>query len=331
MKFKYYLRSIDRRWKKELEKASGRVLVFSPYLTSSTAESVLKNVKNESCEIYTRFSLEDFAAGSSSLKTLKHLAVRGFKLYKIPKLHAKMIIVPGVFASIGSQNLTVNGRRNREASVVIEDLKEVVKIEKMAEDWLSERYPITYEMITDLEDLLPPLQRKFKDLKDESAKEERKHRINRIKSHLDRLGTEEGEVPIDVAKKFIRASAWWYDHPSGPVSAPGHSSRIYGSESDWKIDFGANTFMVGRAISRCRKTLSLFLEQASSGNIVSISKLKEKLTLDVRGAVTNYDGDEYPGYYPVVGADMKFGAQSIDTKDFVNLVLKIVPVDDLYD
>ena len=330
MKIEYYLRSIDRRWKKELEKASGMVLVFSPYLTSSTAESVLKNVKSESCEIYTRFSLEDFAAGSSSLETLKHLAVRGFKLYKLPKLHAKMIIVPGVFASIGSQNLTVNGRRNREASVVIEDPKEVMKIEKMAEDWLSGRRPITYEMITDLEELLPPLQRKFKELREESARVERKHRINSIKSHLDRLGTEDGEVPLDVAKKFIRASAWWYDHPSRPVRARGDSRRIYGSESDWKI-FEANTFMVGRAISRCRKTLSRFLEPASSGNIMPISKLKEKLTLDVRGAVTNYDGNEYPGFYPVVGADMKFGAHSIDTKDFVNLVLKVVPVDDLYD
>ena len=331
MKFEYYLRSIDRRWKKELEKASGRVLVFSPYLTSSTAESVLKNVKSESCEIYTRFSLEDFAAGSSSLKTLKQLAVRGFKLYKLPKLHAKMIIVPGVFASIGSQNLTVSGIHNREASVFIDDPKEVVKIEKMTENWLSERRPITYKMIADLEELLPPLQRRFKELQHESTKEERKHIVSGIKSHLDSLGTEDREVPLDVAKKFIRESAWWIDHHSGPVSAPGHSRRIYGSESNWKIDFGANTFMVGRAISRCRKTLSQFLEQASSGNIMPISKLKEKLTLNVRGAVTNYDGEEYPGFYPVVGADMKFGVQSIDTKDFVNLVLKIVPAEDLYD
>lgn len=61
-----------------------------------------------------------------------------------------------------------------------------------------------------------------------------------------------------------------------------------------------------------------------------ISKLKEKLTLNVRGAVTNYDGEEYPVFYPVVGADMKFGTQSIDIEDFVNLVLKMVPLDELY-
>lgn len=167
MRIEYYLRSIDRRWRKELKKASGKILVFSPYLTSTTAESVLKDVKSGSCEIYTRFSVEDFATGSSSLKTLKLLAVRGFKLYKSQKLHAKMIIVPGVFASIGSQNLTSGGMHNREASVVISDPKEVAKIEKMVKNWIVECQPITDEMITEVEELLPPLQRKFKKLQHE--------------------------------------------------------------------------------------------------------------------------------------------------------------------
>jgi len=280
---------------------------------------------------FIRASIQDFAAGSSSLKTLKRLALDGFELYQLPKLHAKIIIIPGVFASIGSQNLTSRGKQNREASVVIDDPKEIFKIEKMTEAWLSERKPITYEMIGDFEKILPPLQRSFKEFRQKSINAERKHIAKRIMSHLDNLGTEDGDVPLDVAKDFIRKSAWWLDHPSGPVRAPGHSSNIYGSERGWKIDFGANTFMVGRAISRCRKTLSDALEQASSGNIRPFSELRRILTYNVRGAVANYEDEEYSGFYSVVGADMKFGTQSIDTEDFINLVLSKVPVDDLYD
>src|SRR5438105_1150845 len=112
----FYFRNIVRRWQNEVGRQAERVLVLMPYLTSTTAETVLRGANPEICEIYTVFSAENFAAGSSSIKTIKSLHQKGFSLYHLPNLHAKAVIVSGSFASIGSQNLTVQGARNREAT-----------------------------------------------------------------------------------------------------------------------------------------------------------------------------------------------------------------------
>jgi hypothetical protein len=90
---------------------------------------------------------------------------------------------------------------------------------------------------------------------------------------------------------------------------------------DWKITFGANTFLVGSAIVRCFATVSDFLKDAARGEPWSSSMLRGSLFLYVRGAVANYRGDEYS--YPISGTGMEFGATSIDVADFVNLVLSI--------
>jgi hypothetical protein len=69
--FEYYLRNISRRWKKEIEQATEKVIVLSPYITPKTAEIVLGDLANIKGEIYTNFSVKNFISGASSLKTLK--------------------------------------------------------------------------------------------------------------------------------------------------------------------------------------------------------------------------------------------------------------------
>lgn len=59
-----YLRSIDRRWRKELHEHVAGVLVFSPYITSKTADSVLGLVDEGQCEVYTLFEMDVFASGA---------------------------------------------------------------------------------------------------------------------------------------------------------------------------------------------------------------------------------------------------------------------------
>lgn len=149
-----YLRSIARRWKTEIVGLSAAKYVFSPYITSGTAESVLAAIAGEPCEIYTLFSAELFVSKASSLKTIKKLASYGHQIFHLPNLHAKIIFVPGAFASIGSQNLTLNGTRNKEASVLIRDKTRLLRIEKEIIPWLTERVKITPEMIADMEMLL---------------------------------------------------------------------------------------------------------------------------------------------------------------------------------
>src|SRR5690349_19158694 len=111
-----YLRSIAKRWKREAHAKVERMIFLSPYITG-TAEFVLGELRDGGAEIYTTFSAETFLSGASSLKALKTCLRSGHALYALPKLHAKMMLVPGQFASIGSQNLTRGGTVNKESSV----------------------------------------------------------------------------------------------------------------------------------------------------------------------------------------------------------------------
>ena len=154
-----YLRSIDRRWKKELETANGKVTILSPYLTSSTGEAIITKVPSANCEVYTLFSVENFASRASSIKTLRKLFDSGYALFHLPRLHAKVVLVSDRLATIGSQNLTANGIRNREASLLINSQDEVREIEEALEPWFVERQAISAEMVSDVERLLPQVRR----------------------------------------------------------------------------------------------------------------------------------------------------------------------------
>ncbi len=130
-------------------------------------------------------------------------------------------------------------------------------------------------------------------------------------------------VPLELAQEFVRNTAWWHTHSSGqPVMAPNHAKRIYSSSHGWSLDFGANTFLVGKAIARCSQEISSAMDTAVKGHLPNLQELTEKIELHIRGAVSNSEGYEYDGYYPVVGDDMMFGAQSIDVKLGAKFILE---------
>lgn len=162
MKRKLYFRNAVLRWKKEVAAAESGVILLSPYITSTTAETVLQDITNPGdCEIYTVFSAFNFINGSSSLKTLKGLLDRGFHLYHLPDLHAKVVVVKGHFVSIGSQNLTTRGSVSLEATCCHEDDNAAFYAEKCIAEWTTKRIPITEEMISDMLALLPSTKKSY--------------------------------------------------------------------------------------------------------------------------------------------------------------------------
>lgn len=151
----FFFKNVVRRWQRELASASGRVIIFSPFITSDTAEAVVAATQPTNCELHLAFRAECFASGASSIRTLKYLHNLGCQLYDLPELHAKMVLVCGHFASIGSQNLTRGGSKNREATAAFYEPRQVAHIERLAERWLVARQAITVEMIGDMESTLP--------------------------------------------------------------------------------------------------------------------------------------------------------------------------------
>jgi hypothetical protein len=128
---------------------------------------------------------------------------------------------------------------------------------------------------------------------------------------------QERERDKEMAKRFIRASAWWLTHSSyRPVRAPGHADRLYMSHHGWAVDFGGNSFLVGKAIERCRTILEQCRDEAARGQVLSRSDIEARLKKAISGAVANSIGEEYQGYYPITNDDLlKFGAQGIGADD----------------
>ncbi len=137
-------------------------------------------------------------------------------------------------------------------------------------------------------------------------------------------------VPLEVAKDFIRASTWWLTHSSGlPVKAPRHANRIYKSYHGWAVDFGSNTFLVGKAVERCKNVVNEYLDVASKGLLPLKSEVVASLKRQISGAVANADGNEYSGYYPIDHGELVFGATAIDLDDAAKYLFKETGMDEI--
>ena len=249
----YYLGSIHRRWRSELRKARERVVVLSPYLTSPMAKSVLECAPRGICEIYTILSLENFATGASSINTLKTLQEHKYAVYELGNLHAKIIIVDGSFASIGSQNLTKKGSLNLEATVAVSDPSDVAAIAEGIEPWLANRRLITKQMLVDVEHKVAEVAERYKAARrelsrlDSSLREAARQRwweswAQNARKSLHNC-VENGRVSESIAREFIRSSIWWF-HPKAEteVPAPKFALRVRGPDGDWRLRLG-NTFL----------------------------------------------------------------------------------------
>lgn len=186
-----YFKNIIRRWKSEAIKAD-QLIVLSPYITSPSADTVIDNTDPKKCEIYTLFSAELFAHGSSSIDTLISLKKSGVNIYSLERLHAKVFLVPGEFASIGSQNLTLGGTHNLESTVVM-DRESVSEVEKLVKRWTKNRSEISLKMLDDMKNQVDPLIKKCKSLKkliEEVDSKVKDNELQRKKQNIEKLKKE---------------------------------------------------------------------------------------------------------------------------------------------
>lgn len=150
---------LTRRWQSGLVGGSPS-RIFSPFVTSETAERVLGHLGGD-CELYTVFSPDNFVTGASSIGCLRKLAGKGCHIYHVEGLHAKVTLGGPEFATIGSQNLTAGGEQHKEMNVVLSSADQVSAIASAVEPWIAERVRVTLEDIELMEKLIRPYRRKF--------------------------------------------------------------------------------------------------------------------------------------------------------------------------
>ncbi len=94
---------------------AGEIRAAAPYVTDAR---LFKSAKPGAARLFTDFSAMSFISGASSLQVLRKLITAGVQVFHVDALHAKVVLLDGKHFSVGSQNLTLKGRRNREASFV---------------------------------------------------------------------------------------------------------------------------------------------------------------------------------------------------------------------
>lgn len=93
-------------------------------------------------------------------------------------------------------------------------------------------------------------------------------------------------------------------------------------QEHWILEFGANSFLVSKAIYRCHYRISSLISNLENGNLLSLQYLINNLKYSITGSVANYKGDEYSSYSSVKGYWMIFGTQAINIKEFIEALLR---------
>ncbi|MGJ8641038.1 MAG: phospholipase D-like domain-containing protein [Opitutaceae bacterium] len=144
-------------------------------------------------------------------------------------------------------------------------------------------------------------------------------KANRLKAKIQAIYqplTEYSGISRELAAEAIKYSAEW-DHPRsyGYVSAPGHSSNIYDVGKAWRVDFGANTFNISRAIIRSAKVIIGCITKNPAQ--LDLEQIRKKIEFNVTCSVSSANGREYTtGYSNVVDRRLVFGTQAINLESF---------------
>lgn len=200
-------------WKRKAQEAKKPIVLLSPYLTGKIPSDIIGT--QYTGKIYTLFDVELFASNSSSLPLIKQLFEAGHKLFKLDRLHAKVVVEPSTFATLGSQNATTGGTQNLELSVCYTDKPEVAKIHRKIQPWLKNAKPITQQMITAMDAAVKPLMKRFTKLQaectDAQAKIDQEARLSEKKLAREKLARDRAKLRSEIkhAVSLAPISAEW--------------------------------------------------------------------------------------------------------------------------
>lgn len=96
----YFLKELD---------GTDKVYIISPFISKTIVDHLLINFRGKEIKIITRFNLNDFCSGVSSLSALKDLLSKNVKLKGIKDLHSKVYLFDTKSTIITSANFTSGG------------------------------------------------------------------------------------------------------------------------------------------------------------------------------------------------------------------------------
>lgn len=185
--------------KANLKKNIASLKIFSPYLTGSIALEIAGLAKV--VKIYTLLNVQVLASGASDYQTIRELLEEGFTVYRVPDLHAKMIVADGEFLTVGSQNFTVGGAsRNKEMNVRVRGvsanaLRMIARCESGCEE-------ITQELLDYVKKLADNFSERFSSLNKEVRSADKE--VDRYSKNLRAIGATDAATRQNLVLNLSR-------------------------------------------------------------------------------------------------------------------------------
>jgi len=150
---------IDKDWmihlKREIVKVDS-VHFISPFIGRGMVKHLIDCEKLVDVKVITRFNLNDFRAGVSSIDALKELLLSGAEVRGLKGLHSKLYVFGKNSGIVGSANFTIGGfNNNYELGVFLSLPPEVKKIHDYFYSlWNISSSPLTLSQLEEWEELI---------------------------------------------------------------------------------------------------------------------------------------------------------------------------------
>lgn len=148
----FYPTDLFYKWKKLIEKADKSVRIFTPYL-DSTVNKLLKSVSNKvEIDIITSLEGHNLFQKDYQINALIEALNNGVAIHNLEGLHAKILIIDHKYISLGSQNFTNRGRKNKEAGFISNATFEGTNFLNVLEEWFYESKNVSIELLESLKE-----------------------------------------------------------------------------------------------------------------------------------------------------------------------------------
>lgn len=142
------IETIQDNWLLELKqelKEVKQVKIVSPFITDNMVRHLLENFKGDDIQLITRFNLNDFRSGISSLTALERLLEKKATIKGVKGLHSKLYLFDKKSTIITSANFTNGGFfRNKEFGVKTDEKA----IMKNSASYFQELWDIDEQILT---------------------------------------------------------------------------------------------------------------------------------------------------------------------------------------
>lgn len=158
-------------WKRRVRAASRSATIFTPYL-DRTAKLILDagaHLSKDNLIVVTAWDEEMLLQTPSQLIAMKGLLRAGYGLKCLDGLHAKILFTDESLVTVGSQNFTQRGRRNKEATSLFALNITDTEFAQTLGGWLRAAEPVDEDLLDLLIQRLRPKIRQHKNLLREAA------------------------------------------------------------------------------------------------------------------------------------------------------------------